>query len=148
MNNAALLERRPNSPPPLLSTDLQALLYNFFSALFAVLGVLLTFSLRDFISSTLISYLLLLGAGTFIFVGLSEIVPDAVSFSAAATTTSSANRERRDVGTDRHAKRRLRRRAQARKAIAFTVGAVLLGLPLLFHKHCGVDGDHGDHDHR
>ncbi|CAM9420222.1 unnamed protein product [Scytosiphon promiscuus] len=125
----------------------QALLYNFFSALFAVLGVLLTFSLRDLISSTLISYLLLLGAGTFIFVGLAEIVPDAVSFSATAATTPPANRERFGDDADRHANGGSHRRAQVRKALAFTVGAVLLGLPLLFHKHCDADGTHG-HEHR
>ncbi|CAM9745008.1 unnamed protein product, partial [Hapterophycus canaliculatus] len=125
-----------------------ALLYNFFSASFAVLGVLLTFILRDLISSTVISYLLLLGAGTFIFVGLSEIVPDALSSSATAPTTAPAKRERADAGSDRHANKSLHRRDQTRKALAFTAGAVLLGLPLLFHKHCEADGNHGGHDHR
>ncbi|CAM9241317.1 unnamed protein product [Pylaiella littoralis] len=159
----------------------QALLYNFLSALFNVLGVVLTFSLREVITAAAISYLLLIGSGTFIFVGLSELVPDALSSggsSAAisgtdATTaafaadgspfTASHNcsvvgRER--VGTSVDAgvhqlgaatgekqkeAKHLHRRGQVRKALAFAVGAVLLGLPLLTHTHCDADGGH---DHR
>eukprot|EP00752_Nemacystus_decipiens_P008755 g7814.t1 len=134
----------------------QALLYNFFSALFAVFGVVLTFSLRDLITQTAISYLLLLGAGTFVFVGLSELVPHALSSggssrsgssSAAAALDGTAGGDD-DAGQKQTKKQRkaLHRSSQARKALAFTVGAVLLGLPLLSHRHCDAGGDHG-HDH-
>lgn len=145
---AKLLEPPPPPPPNARSSlPIQALLYNFFSALFAVFGVVLTFSLRDLITTTAISYLLLLGAGTFIFVGLSELVPDALS---SGSTTARGSAEGTAANSDANEKKKsksLHRRAQSRKALAFTVGAVLLGLPLLTHRHCEADGDHG-HDHR
>ena len=128
--------------------------------MFAVFGVVLTFTLRDLITQTAISYLLLLGAGMFIFVGLSELVPDALSSSSSSSGSSSRSSSataaaRGSVAgsaflggdADEKTKRkRLHRRSQAKKALAFTVGAVLLGLPLLKHRHCEADGD-GDHGH-
>lgn len=119
-------------------------------------GVILTFSLRDLITQTAISYLLLLGAGTFIFVGLSELVPDALgggsfgSAAAAARGPAGVAAAGGDDAFEKEKKRKrksLHRRSQAHKALAFTVGAVLLGLPLLTHRHCEADGVHG-HDHR
>lgn len=109
------------------------MLYNFLSALFTVFGVVLTFSLREVITAAAISYLLLIGSGTFIFVGLSELVPDALK-DGGATWAIAGKTE------DRHY---LHRRMQARKALAFAVGAGLLGLPLLAHTHCGADEGHG-----
>ncbi|CAN0341135.1 unnamed protein product, partial [Laminaria digitata] len=95
----------------------QALLYNFFSALFAIVGVVITLSLRDIITDAAISYLLLLGGGTFIFVALSELVPDA-------------------LGSSPPSPRSRWRRAQVNKVLSFSVGVLLLGLPLLTHQNC------------
>lgn len=109
--------------------------------------MVLTFSLRDVITQTAISYLLLVGAGTFIFVGLSELVPDALSSSSSGTATAArGSAEGTATGCDPAEKKQrksLHRRSQAKKALAFTMGAVLLGLPLLAHRHCDADGDHG-----
>lgn len=87
-----------------------------------MLGVVVTLCLRDLITSAGISYLLLLGAGTFLFVGLSEIIPEALDIQFE----NSSHRE-----------------TQFKKILAFSVGAVLLGLPLMVHQHC--EGD--DHSH-
>lgn len=95
------------------------------SALFAVVGVVITLSLRDLMTSTAIGYLLLLGAGTFIFVGLSELIPGALDATAGKTS---------------------RLCKQLKKAVAFTEGSVLLGLPLIWHKRC--ESEHSEHNHR
>ncbi|CAM9945682.1 unnamed protein product, partial [Laminaria digitata] len=102
----------------------QALLYNFISALAAVLGVVLTLGLRDFITDTVVAYLLLLGAGTFIFVGLSELLPD---------------------GLETVYEKGFRRRTQLHQIMSFTFGAVLLGIPLLVHQHCEAEGEEHNH---
>lgn len=101
------------------------MLYNFISALTAVLGVVLTLGLRDVITDTIVAYLLLLGAGTFIFVGLAELLPD---------------------GLETMHEKGLRRRTQLNQVMSFTFGAVLLGIPLLVHQHCEADGE--AHNHR
>lgn len=103
---------------------MQALFYNFLSAIFAVLGVVITMSLSGLITETTIAYLLLLGAGTFVFVGLSELIPGALD--AEFTNTS-------------------RRGTQIKKVSAFALGALLLGLPLLVHQHCGAEHGHDHH---
>lgn len=137
-----IFQLRPtNLPPtrplaPLLSPTVlfllrnsfeQAFAYNFLSALSAVLGTIIILSLSGSISNATISVILLVGAGTFIFIALVELLPEALDVSHA-------------VGT-KGGKAVLC--SQSRKLLSFLLGAVLIGVPLIFDQHCEADG----HDH-
>ncbi|CAN0468168.1 unnamed protein product, partial [Hapterophycus canaliculatus] len=107
----------------------QAFLYNFLSALSAVLGTAIILALGSSLSDAQVSIVLLLGAGSFIFIALSELLPEALSVSAAA-------RERGGLAAAR---------AQLLKLGSFVVGALLIGVPLIFDQHCSAG--HDGHDH-
>ncbi|CAM9243406.1 unnamed protein product [Laminaria digitata] len=107
----------------------QAAVYNFISAISAVAGVVLILALRDALTSTQISSILLVGAGSFLFVALSELIPEALEVLPAAR----AGGKRGVLGS------------QARKLASFMVGALIVGIPLLFDQHC--DAGHDGHNH-
>ncbi|CAM9673544.1 unnamed protein product [Choristocarpus tenellus] len=101
----------------------QALLFNLLSALTAIVGVLVIMPLDDEITSQQLGIILLLGAGIFIFVSLSELIPGAL-FDGAKTSL-------------------LKR---FRVLLAFVLGGLFLGLPLLADRHCELSAV-GGHDH-
>ena len=88
------------------------------------MGVVITLALRNVITDTTVAYLLLLGAGTFLFVALSELLPD---------------------GLETVSEKGSRRRTQLHQVMSFTFGAVLLGIPLLVHQHCEAEGEEHHH---
>ena len=108
---------------------MKAAVYNFISALSAVAGVVLILALRDALTSTQISSILLVGAGSFLFVALSELIPEALEVLPAAR----AGGKRGVLGS------------QARKLASFMVGALIVGIPLIFDQHC--DAGHDGHNH-
>ncbi|CAM9839785.1 unnamed protein product [Scytosiphon promiscuus] len=107
----------------------QAFLYNFLSALSAVLGTVIILALGSSLSDAQISIVLLLGAGSFIFIALSELLPEALGVSAAASKRGASAVVR----------------AQVLKLGSFLVGALLIGVPLIFDQHCS--SGHDGHDH-
>eukprot|EP00904_Undaria_pinnatifida_P003480 jgi/Undpi1/13132/HiC_scaffold_8.g02794.m1 len=107
----------------------QAAVYNLISALSAVFGVILILALRDDLTSAQVSTILLIGAGSFVFVALSELVPEALEVHPEAA----ARGKREVVGS------------QVRKLASFMVGALIVGIPLIFDQHC--DAGHVGHDH-
>ncbi|CAM9583299.1 unnamed protein product, partial [Hapterophycus canaliculatus] len=107
----------------------QAFAYNFLSALSAVLGTIIILALGSSLSDAQVSIILLLGAGSFIFIALSELLPDALN----VTTGTS------ELGGSAV------RNSQLLKLGSFTVGALLIGIPLIFDQHCG--SGHDGHDH-
>ena len=108
---------------------MKAAVYNFLSALSAVAGVVLILALREALTSAEISTILLVGAGSFLFVALSELIPEALDVHPGAR----AGGKRRVL------------HSQVRKLGSFTLGALLNGIPLIFDQHC--DAGHGGHDH-
>lgn len=130
----------PISPPPARArcrshgirwhahTRAQAFAYNFLSALSAVLGTIIVLSLGETLTDAEISIILLLGAGSFIFIALAELVPEALLLANAV----SKGRRRAVVVS------------QLRKLGSFLLGGVLIGMPFLFDQQCAVSGDgHG-----
>ena len=115
--------------PLLCQNDMKAAVYNLISALSAVFGVILILALRDDLTSAQVSTILLIGAGSFVFVALSELVPEALEVHPAAA----AGGKREVVGS------------QVRKLASFMVGALIVGIPLIFDQHC--DAGHVGHDH-
>ena len=92
-------------------------------------GAILILALRDDLTSAQVSTILLIGAGSFVFVALSELVPEALEVRPDAR----AGVERGVVGS------------QVRKLASFMVGALIVGIPLIFDQHC--DAGHAGHDH-
>lgn len=101
-------------------------MYNLLSALSAVWGTILVLALRGELTTAETSILLLLGGGWFICISLSELVPEAL---AAGKTTST-------VPT---------RMVQVQKMASFVLGALLIGIPLIWDQHC--ESAHSGHDH-
>jgi len=114
--------RRGDTPP-----RSQAFLYNFLSALSAVLGTIMILSLGDKLTEAQTSVILLIGAGSFIFIALSELLPEALAVAGAVSDRGSVTVTL----------------SQLRKLASFFLGAFLIGVPLLFDQHCSADG----HDH-
>ncbi|CAM9362596.1 unnamed protein product [Scytosiphon promiscuus] len=106
----------------------QAFAYNFLSALTAVLGTIIILALSDTLNDAQISIILLVGAGSFIFIALSELLPDAVN--VASDTKSGGS---------------VPLCSQLRKLASFLLGALLIGVPLIFDEHCSAG--HDGHDH-
>lgn len=129
-------------PLPPRSTLAQAFLYNFVSALTAIFGTVLMLALRDTLTAAQISFTLLLGAGSFIFIALTELVPEALVVSTAATAGGVAAVGPRN-GQPKSG--RSVRTSQARKLASFAAGAAIIGIPLIFDQHC--DAGHEGHDH-
>lgn len=115
----------PSRPPPALVP--QAFTYNFLSALTAVLGTIIILALGETLTESHISIVLLLGAGSFIFIALAELIPDAVEVKHAAAGGGVTW-------------------SQARKLGSFVLGALLIGVTLIIDEHCSVGGHEG-HDH-
>lgn len=85
-------------------------------------------ALGDRLSDTALSFVLLIAAGNFIFIALTELLPGAL-----------------ECHTGKHDKgRRLRR--QGVKLVLFVGGCLILGIPLSFDQHCESGGD-GTHSH-
>ena len=96
----------------------QAFFYNFISALSAVLGTVLILELREALTSAGVSYILLVGGGTFLFIALAELIPEALTVSG--------------TGAEKHAGLM----PPIRKLLTFLLGAVIIGIPLIFDKEC------------
>ncbi|CBJ29788.1 conserved unknown protein [Ectocarpus siliculosus] len=107
----------------------QAFAYNFLSALSAVLGTIIILSLGDTLSDKDVSIVLLLGSGSFIFIALSELLPEALAVTHAVSEKGAV----------------AMMCSQLLKLGSFVLGAILIGLPLLFDQHC--DAAHEGHDH-
>lgn len=107
----------------------QAFAYNFLSAMSAVAGTIVIMALSDTLNDAQISIILLVGAGAFIFIALSELLPDALSVVPGAS-------KRRGGGGVMC--------SQLHKLSSFVLGALLIGIPLIFDEHCGSGHDH-DH---
>lgn len=102
-------------------------MYNFLSALSAVLGTIVILSLGDKLTEAQTAIILLIGAGSFIFIALSELLPEALAVAGAASERGSFSVTL----------------SQLRKLVSFFLGALLIGIPLVFDQHCSADG----HDH-
>ncbi|CAN0283619.1 unnamed protein product [Ectocarpus sp. 6 AP-2014] len=107
---------------------MQAFVYNFLSALSAVLGTVIILALQDTLSEKDIAIVLLVGAGSFIFIALCELLPGALAVAALVA--------KRGGGAIA--------RSQVLKLGSFLLGAIVIGIPLLFDEHCGTGHDH-DH---
>ncbi|CAN0339026.1 unnamed protein product, partial [Ascophyllum nodosum] len=106
---------------------MQAIVFNLISALSAVLGAVIILALREALTTADVSYILLVGAGSFFFIALAELIPEGLVPPPLAKT------------------RQLISRSQALKLLTFLAGALIIGIPLIFDQHC-EDGHHG-HDH-
>ena len=104
---------------------LQAFAWNLLSGIPAILGAVLILALGDKFTNFQIAIILLLGAGSFIFIGLTELLPEALS-----STTNG-----KGLGDS------------LRKLASFAVGALIIGIPLMFHAHCHAGEGHEGHDH-
>lgn len=91
-------------------------------------GVILILALREALTSAEISSILLVGAGSFLFVALAELIPEALEVHPTAKLGG----------------RRKVLHSQMLKLASFTLGALVNGIPLIFDQHC--DAGHG-HDH-
>ncbi|CAM9246506.1 unnamed protein product [Ectocarpus sp. 12 AP-2014] len=107
----------------------QAFAYNFLSALSAVLGTIIILALGDTLSDRDVSIVLLLGSGSFIFIALSELLPEALAVTHAVSEKGAV----------------AMMCSQLLKLGSFLLGAILTGIPLLFDQHC--DAAHEGHDH-
>lgn len=103
----------------------QAYFYNFLSALSAVAGVMIILALEGEITSAETAFLLLFGGGSFIFIALAELIPEGLAPKKEGTTS---------LGL------------QFRRVLWFIFGGLLIGIPLIWDKHCDEAHDHG-HDH-
>ena len=120
-----LIPRPP--PPPLPTFSLQAFLYNFISALTAVLGTVIILGLGKTLTEAHISMVLLIGAGSFIFVALAELLPEALAVAKNASGSVVW--------------------PNLRKIMSFFFGALLIGVTLIIDEHCSAGGAHAGHDH-
>ncbi|CAN0132293.1 unnamed protein product, partial [Ectocarpus sp. 13 AM-2016] len=107
---------------------IQAFVYNFLSALSAVIGTVIILALQDTLSEKDIAIVLLVGTGSFIFIALSELLPGALAVAALVAKKGGGAIAR----------------SQVVKLGSFLLGAIVIGIPLLFDEHCGTGHDH-DH---
>lgn len=107
---------------------MQAFGYNFLSALSAVVGTIIILALGNMLSEAQISIILLVGAGSFIFIALTELLPEAL-----LVTTATSERGSAAVLC-----------SQLRKLGSFMVGALLIGVALTFDHHCDAECDGQD----
>lgn len=136
----------------------QAAVFNFLSALSAVLGVIIILSLRDSLSDGDVAMLLLFGGGSFIFIALSELTPGALAAAPASihagrddlagasggmSNTAGAGGVLDASAVKPEPLRTVSRFSQFKKVVAFVLGALLVGIPLIWDQHCEADG----HDH-
>lgn len=110
---------------PVLPDRFQAFTWNLVSGIPAIMGAVLILALDDQFTNFQIAIILLLGAGSFILIGLTELLPDALS-----STTDG-----KGLGDS------------LRKLGSFLFGALIIGIPLAFHAHCHADEGHENHDH-
>ncbi|CAM9304344.1 unnamed protein product [Ectocarpus sp. 13 AM-2016] len=103
----------------------QALTWNLVSGIPAILGAVLILALGDQFTNFQIAIILLLGAGSFIFIGLTELLPEALSSTV----------DGKGLGDS------------LRKLGSFAFGALIIGIPLMFHAHCHAGEEHEGHDH-
>ncbi|CAM9369523.1 unnamed protein product [Ectocarpus sp. 12 AP-2014] len=103
----------------------QALTWNLVSGIPAILGAVLILALGDQFTNFQIAIILLLGAGSFIFIGLTELLPEALSSTV----------DGKGLGDS------------LRKLGSFVFGALIIGIPLMFHAHCHAGEGHEGHDH-
>lgn len=103
---------------------IQAFAYNFLSALSAVLGTIIIMSLGNKLTDAQISIFLLLGAGSFIFIALSELLPEAL----VVTYTTVKHGDSSVAGS------------QLRKLASFLFGALVIGATLIVDRECDVGG--------
>lgn len=128
-NPTSLVYSPPPTPTVLFFAMLpQAFVYNFLSALSAVLGTVIILALEDTLSEKNIAIILLVGAGSFIFIALSELLPGALQVAALVAKKGGGAVAR----------------SQVLKLGSLLVGAIVIGIPLLFDEHCGTGHDH-DH---
>ncbi|CAM9308719.1 unnamed protein product [Discosporangium mesarthrocarpum] len=100
----------------------QAFVFNLLSSLPALLGVIIVLAVKDQITSEHLGVVLLLGAGIFVWVALAELLPAGLTDRAPG------------------------RKGQLRAVVAFMLGCLLLGIPLIFDQHCEAGG-HAHHHH-
>lgn len=79
-------------------------------------------ALRETLTNVQVSFILLIGGGTFVFMALAELLPDAL-----ASTGKVENKRNALI-------------SQMYKLLAFVAGAIIIGIPLLFDQHCEADG--------
>ncbi|CAM9872001.1 unnamed protein product, partial [Ascophyllum nodosum] len=91
---------------------MQAFIFNFISALSSVLGVLVMLALRETLTSADVSYILLIGGGSFIFIGLAELIPEALK-------ASSASKKQQGIFSPMW------------KLLSFVLGGLIIGIPLI-----------------
>lgn len=119
------LRRRTHSLSCIVPHSLeQAFAYNFLSAMSAILGTIIILALGGEMTGADISVILLIGAGSFIFIALAELMPEALRVNSSLASGAVLP-------------------SQARKLLSFLLGALLIGIPLIFDQHCAADG----HDH-
>jgi len=114
----------------------QAALFNFLSALSALLGVIVTMSAvqdRDDINYAALGYLLVINSGIFTYIGAAEMVPQFLSHNHGKETTLE------DI------------KKTLMLLVFFILGTIIIGLTMLSpHLHlCSAPGeeDHHGHDH-
>lgn len=101
--------------------------------------MIIVLGLRDSLSSAQISFILLVGSGSFIFIGLAELLPQALGVSSSPSGGAGENKV-----TASKAKKGLVLK-QMCKIVSFAAGAVLIGIPLMFDQHC--EDAHSGHNH-
>lgn len=102
---------------------LQALFWNLLSGIPAIVGAVLILALGDLFTNFQIAIIFLLGAGSFILIGLTELLPEALSSTKSGLGES------------------------AKKLASFAFGGLIIGIPLMFHAHCHPGEGHEGHDH-
>lgn len=101
----------------------QALVWNLLSGIPGILGAILILALGSKFTDFTIAIIFLLGAGSLIVIGLTELLPE-----AAASPTKGWQ-------------------GSVYKLAAFAAGALIIGLPLMGHQHCHGGAGHEGHDH-
>mmetsp|Transcript_27545 Transcript_27545/g.36119 ORF Transcript_27545/g.36119 Transcript_27545/m.36119 type:complete len:549 (+) Transcript_27545:185-1831(+) len=100
----------------------QAVLFNFVSGLSSFLGAIILLAASTSMTKEHLGYLLLGGAGIFLFIGATELLPQMLENSK-------------------------QKKVFIMQLLAFALGAVVVSLPLLHHVHCDSGAFGHDHDH-
>lgn len=91
-----------------------------------MLGVVVVLALRGELTSADVSFILLIGGGTFLFIGLAELIPEGLASHPGSQKKGSFF-------------------PPMLKLVSFVCGALIIGIPLLFDEHC-EEGETG-HSH-
>lgn len=94
-------------------------MYNFLSALSAVAGVVMILGLRGEMTPADVAFMLLVGGGSFMFIALAELLPEALVEEKGGAPSPVL---------------------KIRKVVSFGAGVLLIGIPLMWDRHC--EGSH------